>query len=589
MQPPNPLQIQLENKVYRLSQPMTIGKSGTVLDGHGATLQGNGSGTALQIGALGNVTVKNLKITGFAKGIQIDGAKGLTLTNISIVNCGIGLRSDKADTTSLGGSQLHGCETAALLNECTKFTLEKSDLSRNKTRGLSLQSSMSCLIRDNKISFIDDTSGKSIGISIEGASNNNQILRNSVVRCNGVGISSGLESGTSSAPNTIQSNDTSWSKSDGIAVKNQAGVKLIDNCSSHCDIGIHLMGASNAIVRGNLIVGCIKAGIFEENGLKNSFESNIFAMDSGASAAMSFKALKDVATGDRLFQNTFIDYQKPLKIENAGPMTLQSNTFVGANSLAIEDLAEISGIKPLAFDNQEARTHSNPFITSIGTLAALPSLFDHVCGVSVSSTIKPDSEIVVEGSLTGAFQGEQEVFAQYKGVLPMEITFPPRTALFVRIQGVSQTPAAFLTLLGDQSLAKNHQAEDSADSILKPDEAVDGDTTSPDHGWQPPTGKAGDWWQVDLKAEQNLTAVTIVPSLLDKNGFWEKFHVQVSTSGAFRGEEVTVVTETNWSQRPGTKRIYRFAPTKGRYIRVIGDVDQAGVRLVQFGAYGLSG
>jgi len=82
--------------------------------------------------------------------------------------------------------------------------------------------------------------------------------------------------------------------------------------------------------------------------------------------------------------------------------------------------------------------------------------------------------------------------------------------------------------------------------------------------------------------------LTITPSLDNPDGFWSKFRIQVSMTGYFQGEEKTIVTETNWSQRQGPIRIYNIEPVVGRFIRIIGDEDKAGVRLVQFRAYGLS-
>ncbi len=199
---------------------------------------------------------------------------------------------------------------------------------------------------------------------------------------------------------------------------------------------------------------------------------------------------------------------------------------------------------------------------------------------------KPGSEVVVEGSLSGAFQGEEEVLARYKGDLPAEITFPPRIVSQVRIRGALQGRAAFLALLGDHSMARNMPAEDSEDTLITPGLAVDGDSTSLSHFWAPKSGAAGTWWGVDLKGDHTVSAVAILANVAAPNNFWGKFHVAVSSTGLFRGEETTVVAETNWEKKPGPLRVYRFAPTVARYIRVIGDEDRKDVQLQQFSVYG---
>ncbi len=576
---------------------MELIKNGMVLDGHGATLQGNGASSAIHVGAFTNITIKNLKIEGFATGVLAEGSSSLTLTNITIVGTdsstgtSTGLRLEKVSGSAVQGANIKSCESGAILSGCSKVTVEKCDLSHNRTLGLLLDNSSTCLIRDNRIAFTGQNSAdasKTCGVDLENASNHNQLLRNIVVQGKGSGIAIGLSTTAPSTDNTLDTNDTSWNSGDGFYIKGQAENRLVGNMAAHCLIGIHLTSSSKASINGNILVGNRTSGVSDEQGVTNTYESNIFAMDTGSGIAMNFKGTSGNAAGIRLFENVFIDYAKPLRVENTSPMTLQTNTFSGAQSLEIEDLADITGPKPLALNSQNDKPKSGPFITSLGMLAALPSLYDHLCGISVSAMAKPDTEVVVEGSLTGAFQGEEEILARYKGELPVEITFPPRTITNIRIKGVPQTPAAFLVLMGDQSLAKGKEAEDSSDTISVPNEAVDGDTQSVDHGWRPKFGKAGEWWQVDLKSIQTLTAFAIHPEVRNPNSFWSKFHIQTSPTGEFKGEETNVITETNWSAKPGPVRTYRISPIAARFVRVVSDVDQEGVILSQFGVYGLS-
>lgn len=596
----NPLVVQLENKVYRQTKPIEIAHSGVVFDGHGATLQGTGTGVGIHVGALENVSIKNVKIVGFATGLLAEGSSSLTLVNVSVSGApggasskdSTGFRLERLSGSSLQGVQAHLCTRGALLTGCTKVTIEKSDLSHNGLSGLQLSNSSSCLIRDNNISFTGEGSDPSTthisGLSVENGSSHNQILRNQVVQGKAIGVAVGTVPGPPSTDNTFQGNDVSWTSGNGFVLHAQPANKLIDNTEGHCQIGILLSNTSETTVKGNLVVGNTKYGVEDDSCLKTDYDTNAFAMDTGSPVAIFFKGTAGQAADIRLFQNIFIDYAKPLKVENTSPMTLNSNTFSGAPSLEIEDLADVIGTKPLALNSQNDKPKSGPFLPSAGMLAALPSIYDHLGGVSVGTMLKPDSEIVIEGSLTGAFMGEEEVLARYKGELPVDISFPPRTVTSIRIKGVPQTPAAYLILLGDQSLAKNRSAEDNADTLITPNESIDGDTTTPDHGWTPKKGVAGEWWAVDLRVESTLTTFTILPNLKDSNGFWSKFHILVSTTGEFHGEETTVVTEANWGQKPGPLRTYRITPTLGRYIRIVSDVDQQGVRLVQFGAYGLS-
>ena len=121
--PANPLLIQLENKTYRLAKPMEIVKLGMVLDGHGATLVGTGTGVGLHVGAVGNVTIKNVKIVGFATGLLAEGSSSLTISNVTILgsesgntaNEATGIRLEKVSASSLQGIQVHGCNKGSVI------------------------------------------------------------------------------------------------------------------------------------------------------------------------------------------------------------------------------------------------------------------------------------------------------------------------------------------------------------------------------------------------------------------------------------------------------------------------------------------
>jgi hypothetical protein len=276
-------------------------------------------------------------------------------------------------------------------------------------------------------------------------------------------------------------------------------------------------------------------------------------------------------------------------VENASPVTFQSNSFPGAKSIEPDDLVAFVGKKPLVLDSQNAQPKGLDFVPSSGPVAPLPSVYDRIGGISVSSSTPGDFELLVEGSLTGSFQGEEEVIARYKGELPVDILFPPRFEGQVRVRIAGEKPVfmPFLALLGDNSLAKDMPADDSADTLFVPGFAVSGDLVTKDHYWKPSKGRAGEWWEVDLKRVENLNAFGVWARIDRPDSFWEKFHIATSTTGLFQGEETTLVTEKAFSKAPGPNRVYRFTPTPGRYIRVYGDVDQADVGLQLFGVYGI--
>ena len=593
--PTKPSVVQLQEKTYPLTKAMEVVGDGAVLDGHGATLTGGGKGVGLHIGPYSHVTVKNLKLSGFATGVLAQNSPDLTLQNVSIASSGTAIRVEKATGGLLQGIQAHGCQVGCAIAGCTKVIFEKSDLSQNELGGIQLADCISCIVRDNKAASVGEGSksaeaAKASGISITN-STHSQILRNIAVHCRSFGIFVSSTSSQTPSDNTLQGNEISWTVGGtGLAVKGEASDKIIDNTAGFCSIGYLLTNTSNANFRGNLAVGCAQSGLRDELGAKNTYDTNVFVAENGGPVAMAFKGAPNAASELRLLKNVFMGFFKPLRIENVNPMTLQSNSFSGTKSVDIGEIADVVGKPPIVLDNQKNDRPANiDFVPSVGAFAQVPSIYDRLGGVRVAATRDEAMEIVVEGSLSGAFQGEEEVLARFTGQVPVELTFPPRFELFVRVLHVTQTPTylSFFALLGDNSMARDMPADDNANSLFTPGYAVDGDVTTTDNAWRPPKGKSGDWWEVDMRSDRNMTAFSILPNPLSPNDFWTKFHVSISSTGLFKGEETTVVTETNWQERPGPLRVYRFAPVTGRYIRIYGDQDQTGVQLKQFGVFGV--
>ena len=143
-------------------------------------------------------------------------------------------------------------------------------------------------------------------------------------------------------------------------------------------------------------------------------------------------------------------------------------------------------------------------------------------------------------------------------------------------------------------------------SVLKEkaERTVDGKTDeSNETAWGPVTLKYGDWWQADMGEEKEFNAVVIYP------GLSSKFHIDMSSTDKFAGEEQTIVTE---NQKIGKMQnninaylyngdtdniqlkrikalrysIYTFPPVKARYIRFIHDGSKReGIRIHEFEVY----
>lgn len=136
----------------------------------------------------------------------------------------------------------------------------------------------------------------------------------------------------------------------------------------------------------------------------------------------------------------------------------------------------------------------------------------------------------------------------------------------------------------NQALGKQATSNRESLSGHEPSKAVDGDTTTFGNSWQVGNPvNPGDWWQVNLGAVLGIGKVRVYPNAQNYSDFCKQFHVEVSKTGAFAGEQLTVVTEDN---RPHFQyNEYFFPATQAQYIRVVCDNQQNWVQLQEFEVY----
>src|SRR5205085_3639793 len=75
---------------------------------------------------------------------------------------------------------------------------------------------------------------------------------------------------------------------------------------------------------------------------------------------------------------------------------------------------------------------------------------------------------------------------------------------------------------------------------------------------------------------------------INLHDFPYRYHIDVSSTGAFNGEQVRIVTETARIHRQVT--VYEFAPVSGRYIRFVSDDEpRSWVQMMEFAAFSQPG
>jgi hypothetical protein len=106
---------------------------------------------------------------------------------------------------------------------------------------------------------------------------------------------------------------------------------------------------------------------------------------------------------------------------------------------------------------------------------------------------------------------------------------------------------------------------------------------------------------VDLGAAHEVARVAVYPSAGNPHDWFSAFHLEVSPTGAFAGEQTKVAMEPSWDDTRthadyGIQRlsgfvdhcVYTFAPVTGRYVRLVSDVHQNFVRLQELQVFGLT-
>ncbi len=119
--------------------------------------------------------------------------------------------------------------------------------------------------------------------------------------------------------------------------------------------------------------------------------------------------------------------------------------------------------------------------------------------------------------------------------------------------------------------------------------AVDGDTADKNKFWEPENeeGKKGDWWQVDLGSVHKISLVKVYSFAGNFHDWYSKFHIEVSETGKFEGEQKTIAAETDWDKSRAEKQFvgYSFNTVEARYVRIVSDVDQKYVKLQEVRVY----
>jgi len=276
-------------------EPIVVVGDNLVIDGAGHTLQGSGVGAGISLDGRKDVTIKNVRITGFFYAIVLQASEEILLIENTIeynsgdVIIGIGdSHRSKVINNTLSNNQGHNIR----LSGSSYNTIEGNDVSYNAHVGISIESSSNNIIIDNIVShndhlgiYVNDYSFNNVvsgntanynglGIEVARNSNNNTVTDNTVIG----NINSGIEVHFSSHNVTLARNLVVSNLQGGISIGDSSYNKvyqnsLIDNPNNGMAIGIV---SDHNIVFNNM---------FSKNGLSvcgssyNLIEGNSFDYD----------------------------------------------------------------------------------------------------------------------------------------------------------------------------------------------------------------------------------------------------------------------------------------------------------------------
>lgn len=153
--------------------------------------------------------------------------------------------------------------------------------------------------------------------------------------------------------------------------------------------------------------------------------------------------------------------------------------------------------------------------------------------------------------------------------------------------------------IGAVNIALNRPATASSNSAFA-SYANNGDKIDPTRAWAPDPPDSGQWWQVDFGSVRKIARAVVYPFAGNPHDWYSAFHFEVSTTGAFNGEQIMIPAETMLDDARSngdylmqrltgfTDRIqYTFPPVTGRYFRIVSDVAQSWVQLQELEVYEL--
>ena len=376
--------IQLDPRVYVLSEGITIDADNMTLDGRGATIMGiDKTGQGINVSGRKNISIKNLRVMNYYHGISIKKSTGIEISNCTITSTAeipsntLFLDIWKPAAETYGGAiylqqvtdaKIHDNDLQHQMNGILSYQCKGLEVINNLANycsgfGFHLFETSDSLYTNNYADYCCryylSSGGSHLGADAAGFliiyKSCNNIFRKNYARLGGDGFflagltPGGIDVGCNN--NLFEENDASYSPNNAFEGVFSQGNIYQRNKANHSNYGFWLGFSSDCTLKDNQIHSNLQAGIAVENGLNFKVLDNDIQHNAHGILiwTRSYEFLKNVPNINDTSSDWLIERNKLL--QNKKAIRIAANQNHGVMRLD-RDLAAVAPNKHIIQNNE---------------------------------------------------------------------------------------------------------------------------------------------------------------------------------------------------------------------------------------------
>jgi parallel beta-helix repeat protein len=295
-----------------INDSIVVERSSIVLDGYGYTLQGPGSGNGngISLTSIGNVTIKNMGISGFTNGIWLYYSSNNTLSNNNMTGNGLnGIALTRSSYNVLSGNNVTKNQYGLYLAASSYNTLSGNNASGDYISGIHLTTdAYGSTSNNNTLSNNNATRDNNYGIYLYNSSNNTLSNNNASLNSN-----YGIYIYYSCSNNTLSGNNV-YGQMCGVYLYYSSNNNMLSgNNVTGNTYGVYLVSSSNNnVLSGNNLTGNSGTGISLDSSDNNVFLGNNVTGNSGSGIVLSH------SNNNTFYHNNFISNSQQVSLTSSG-------------------------------------------------------------------------------------------------------------------------------------------------------------------------------------------------------------------------------------------------------------------------------